>query len=225
MNGLRLLFVALLVVLCANASAFGSTAFLSGTVTSNSPANYTISNLSNAAGSNNGTLASATATADNASSNWTISAGMAINLSGSTSFTIDVWTQASNANELSASLSQIVFTDGASNTKTVTVNQNVTGTGGKGGQDGTIVQFTINATYASGGSFDPSNVTNINFTLALTGGKNAGKNSESFSIDALRISGLSTPEPGAFALFSIGALGLGFLVRRRFARGARPTAT
>jgi hypothetical protein len=207
------------VVLGASASAFASTAYLSGTVQGSITGNYTQASMSSAGGAPEGTSATITA---NAGTNgvWTITAGMSINLSLSDTITITLWTANNHVSGDTATFSRVRFVDSSGNYAELTSSP----LGGSviPGTDGTITPFTFNTSYANyslNGSFDRSSVVSIVFDLTV-----ANSNGKITSLDALRVT--SVPEPGALALFSLGALSLGFLVRRsaRARRAAKPVA-
>ncbi len=228
---MRLLRTALIAVaaLCGvGAPAFASSAFLSATVsTTAQPSGFTAAGtLANLAGANSGNNLNTTDYAEQVSSNgsnhsgtWTISAGMVVNLAGSTTFTINVWAATDDATT-SATLTSLTFTDSGGHTKTVSaINLAI-----NPAKDQKNNLFSSTATYALGGGFDPSAITSISLNIVV-GTQNNGAR---FGLDAVQISGTSgvftTPEPGTFALFSLGLAGLGFVVRRKSKRGARPAA-
>jgi hypothetical protein len=67
------------------------------------------------------------------------------------------------------------------------------------------------ATFANGFATDFSQFNATFITLSFTGGTGGVSANDTFQIDAIS----TTPEPGSIALFGLGILGLGGLVRRR----------
>jgi hypothetical protein len=221
MNLTRKLLAALVVVLGASAPAFASEAFLSGTATSNTITGYTISNTSNILGGSDLNTADIHINADSAAATvtWTLGAGLSVDISQSNQFRLTIWTADDDPTQISAVLSQVTFTDTGSHQITVSSGfGDVTPAAAKKGVSSGV--FAFNVSYSPTGGFDPANIASISFDLAVTTTKNA-KNIN-FGVDAVAVS--SVPEPGAFALFALGAVGLGVLARRRTRRSAKTAA-
>jgi hypothetical protein len=215
------LLVALVAVLGASAPAFASQAFLSGTATSNSISGYTIANTSNIIGGSDSNTADIHINADSAAATvtWTLGAGLSVDLTESNQFRMTIWTTDDDPTQISAVLSQITFTDG--NSVSITVSSglgDVTPAPAKKGLSTGV--FAFNTTYSPTGGFNPANITQVSFDFAVTTTKNA--KTINFGIDAISVS--SVPEPGTFALFAVGAVGLGVLARRKARRAAKTAA-
>lgn len=206
----RSLIVGCALALAASAPAFAATSNLSGTVTTTPPnANFTVSNTANAVGGTDSTYMSITNTSPNQSGTWTISASISPTALAGSLLSLTFYVQSSTSSNMTAVLNRIQFIDSNGNTATLnTIGMSMTPA------TSAATSFTHNSNlsaYTTSGSFDFTLVNAIQFDIALT----AGGNNRIYQLDAVDITSNEIPEPATIGLFAIGALGLGFVARRR----------
>jgi hypothetical protein len=176
----------------------------------------TITNAGNAAGVQNLTLATITRGATIPSTGTLTFTFAKANFAKGTNVDLVVYT-GQYLNTTPPSLTAIVYTSSGGGTATYT-GAAITMGASPTGNHKTIPVTTAQASYTIVGSFNWNAITNLSLTFSLGSGGGA---TGTFTVDAI-----SNPEPGAIALFGVGAAGLaGLIVRRRRGRGARARLT
>lgn len=108
-------------------------------------------------------------------------------------------------------IQDVVFQEGGGGTPSASflgINQTITA--GSGGVE--VIKLDAGSAAFSGGfNTNYSQFVNTYITLSFTGGTSGVSANDTFTVDAIS----TTPEPGTLALFGLGVLGLGGLVRRR----------
>jgi len=216
-----LLLASFAVTAAASAPALAGTSYLSGTVTTTVPTSFTddsATNAGNAAGSSNANFLTVQNTAPNVSGTWIVSAGLSITGFTQSAVPITFWVQTPNTANITATVTQIQFSDGTTTVSSGTISQSITMTA-----NNTLTQVTINedlSTYSNYSSLNLANVNSviIDFTLSTSQGNN-----KQFQLDAIGFAS-AVPEPATIGLFALGAAGLAGAIRRRRAKRRPPGA-
>jgi hypothetical protein len=209
------LLASLAVYAASAVPAFAGTSYLSGTVTTTVPTNFSddsSTNAANATGASNANFLTVQNTSPNVSGTWVVSAGLSITGFTQSTVPITFWVQSPNVSNITVTVTQLQFSDGSVTVSSGTISQTITITA-----NNTLTQVTINedlSTYSNYSSLNLSGVNSviIDFSLSTSQGNN-----KQFQLDAVGFAS-AVPEPATIGLFALGAAGLAGAVRRRRAR-------